>query len=116
MLLRLCTLRVAHKHRVRARSAGDRLLRVFADDAAQVLFEIFKAHRCELFTLGWLRHRSAPFRVPSNGPAATTNIAIAPSVTAQSRTMIRWNLFMVAHPSGNFSSLRVNGFEIERLR
>jgi hypothetical protein len=37
----------------------------------------------------------APFRVPSNRPAATTNIAIIPSTTAQSRTMIRWSLFMV---------------------
>jgi hypothetical protein len=61
-----------------------------------VLFEIFKAHRCELFALGWLRHRPAPFRVPSNRPAATTDIAIAPSATVQSSTMIRWSLFKLA--------------------
>jgi hypothetical protein len=34
--------------------------------------------------------------VPSNRPAATTNIAIAMSATAQSRAMIRWSLFMIA--------------------
>jgi hypothetical protein len=34
--------------------------------------------------------------VPSNRPAATTNIAIAPSATVQGRTMIRWSLFMLA--------------------
>jgi hypothetical protein len=61
-----------------------------------MLFELFKAHRCHLLALGWLRHRPAPFRVPSNRPAATTDIAIAPSATAHSRTIIRWSLFIIA--------------------
>jgi hypothetical protein len=60
-------------------------------------FEIFKAHRREVLAFGWLRHWSTPrFRVPSNRPAATTDMPIAASATAQSRTMIRWSLFMVA--------------------
>jgi hypothetical protein len=67
-----------------------------------VLFEIFKAYRCEFLAFVWLRHRPAPFRVPSNRPAATTDIAIAPSATAQSRIMIRWSLFVIAPPSLGF--------------
>jgi len=73
------------------------LFRRSTSDRAQVLFEFFKAHHRELLTLGWLRHWSTPpFRVPSNRPATTTDIAVAASATAQSRTMIRWSLFMVA--------------------
>jgi hypothetical protein len=92
-----CLLAIANQQRIRARCAGDDLaLWILASDRAQVLFEIFKAHRCELLALGRLRHRPAPFRVTR--PAATTNIAIAASATAQSRTMIRRSLFMVAPP------------------
>ena len=100
-----CLPAIAHQQRIRPWCAAD-LFRRSASDCAQVLFEIFKAHRCELFALGWLRHRPAPFRVPNNRPAATTDIAIAPSATAQSRIMIRWSLFMITRPSGSFSSLR----------
>jgi hypothetical protein len=82
---------------MRARCAWD-FSRGSASDRAKMRFEIFKPHRCELFALGWLRHRPAPFRVPNNRPAATTDIAIAASATAQSRAMIRWSLFMVALP------------------
>jgi hypothetical protein len=64
------------------------------------------AHRCELFARGWLRHRPAPFRLPSNRPAATTDIAIAISTTAQSRAMIRWSLFMVAPHHDEFPMQR----------
>jgi hypothetical protein len=102
MLLLLCAPRAAHKRWMRARRAGNRLLWILSSDRAQVRFEIFKAHPCELFALGWLCHRPAPFRVPSNRPAATTDIAIAPSANAQSRTMIRWSLFMVAAPDIGF--------------
>src|SRR5262245_14085351 len=114
MPLRLCALRAAHEQRVRARCANDRLLWILADDAAQARFEIFEAHRSQLLPFGRLRHRPAPFRVPSNRPAATTDIAIAPSATVQSRTMIRWSFFMIAPPSGSFSSLRFDRCEIKR--
>jgi hypothetical protein len=90
-----CLPAIAHQQRIRPWCTAD-FFRRSACDCAQVLFEIFKAHRCELFALGWLRHRPAPFRVPSNRPAATTDIAIAPSATVQSSTMIRWSLFKLA--------------------
>jgi hypothetical protein len=102
MPLWLCALRAAHKRWVRACCASDLCLWILANDRAQVRFEILEAHRCELFALGWLRHRAAPFRVPNNRPAATTDIAIAASATAQSRTMIRWSLFMIAPPELGF--------------
>jgi hypothetical protein len=94
LLVSRCLPAIAHQQRIRPWCAAD-LFRRSASDCAQVLFEIFKAHRCELFALGWLRHRPAPFRVPSNRPAATTDIAIAPNATAQSRIMIRWSFFMI---------------------
>ena len=72
-------------------------------DCAKMLFELFKAHRCQLLALGRLRHRPAPFRVTR--PAATTNIPIAASATAQSRTMIRRSLFMVARLDRRKSSV-----------
>ena len=40
-----------------ARCACDSAFRYLAYDRAQVRSEIFEAHRCELFTLGWSRHR-----------------------------------------------------------
>jgi hypothetical protein len=98
-------LAITHQQRIRPWRAAD-LLRRSASGRAKMLLELFKTHRCQLLALGWLRQWPAPFRVPSNSPAATTNIAIAPSATAQSRIMIRWSLFMIAPPSGSFSSLR----------
>ena len=86
---------IAHEQRIRPWCAAD-LFRRSTCDRAQVLFELFKSHRCELLALGRLRHRPAPFRVTR--PAATTNIAIAASATAQSSTMIRRSLFTVAPP------------------
>jgi hypothetical protein len=96
-----CFLAIAHRQRIRLWCAAD-WFRRSACDRAQVGFEIFKAHRGELFPLGGLRHRPASFRVPSNRPAATTDIAIVPSTTAQSRIMIRWSLFMIAPPELGF--------------
>ena len=100
-----CLLAITHQQRTRSWCAAD-LFRRSTSELAKVLLELFKTHRCEFLAFVWLGHRPAPFRVPSNRPAATTDIAIAPSATAQSRIMIRWSLFMIAPPSGSFSSLR----------
>jgi hypothetical protein len=63
LLASRCLLVTAHQQWIRSRCAAD-LFRRSASDCAEVLFEIFNAHCCELFALGWLRHRPAPFRVP----------------------------------------------------
>src|SRR4029077_4747688 len=94
-------LAIAHQQRTRSWCAAD-LFRRSTSERAKMLLELFKTHRCEFLAFVWLRHRPAPFRVPSNRPAATTDIAIAPSVTAQSRIMIRWRLFMIAPPELGF--------------
>jgi hypothetical protein len=101
LLASRCLPAVAHQQRIRPWCTAD-FFRRSACDCAQVLFEIFKTHRCEFLAFVWLRHRPAPFRVPSNRPAATTDIAIAPSATAQSRIMIRWSLFVIAPPELGF--------------
>jgi hypothetical protein len=97
-----CLLAIAHQQWVRPWCASDLSLWILTSDHAQVRFEISKAHRSELLALGRLRHWPAPFRVPSNRPAATTDIAITASANAQSRTMIRWSLFMLASPELGF--------------